>query len=95
MQHRHSFESVDRALRDIMSTVLPSRSDIPFGGITVVFGGDFRQILSVIPKASRAQVIGASLNSSKLWDHCKVFLLEKNMRLTSSRTELENKDCRI
>ncbi|XP_074352948.1 uncharacterized protein LOC141692109 [Apium graveolens] len=41
MQHRHSFESVDRSLRDIMSSVDPSRAGIPFGGITIVFDEDF------------------------------------------------------
>ncbi|XP_074352042.1 uncharacterized protein LOC141691202 [Apium graveolens] len=92
MQHRHSFESVDRSLRDIMSSVDPLRAGLPFGGITIVFGGDFRQILPVIPKASRAQIVGASLNSSKLWQHCQVFLLEKNMRLTYGSTEAENKE---
>lgn len=74
MQHRHGFESVDRSLRDIMSSVDPSKAGLPFGGITIVFGGDFRQTLPVIPKATRAQIVGASLNSSKIWDHCKVLL---------------------
>ncbi|XP_074378443.1 uncharacterized protein LOC141719980 [Apium graveolens] len=91
MQHRYSFESVDRNMRD-MSSVDPSKVGVPFGGITVVFGGDFRQILPVIPKASRAQVVGASLNSSKLWDYCKVYQLEKNMRLTSGRSAEERKE---
>ncbi|XP_074323911.1 uncharacterized protein LOC141660823 [Apium graveolens] len=77
MQHRHAAKSVDRSLRDIMTSVDPERASLPFGDITIVFGGDFRQILPVIPKASRAQVVSASLNSSKIWDHCRVFLLEK------------------
>ncbi|XP_074364503.1 uncharacterized protein LOC141705465 [Apium graveolens] len=92
MQHRHSFESVDHNLRDIMSFVDPSRAGVLFGEITVVFGGDFRQVFPVILKASRAQVVGASLNSSKLWDYCKVFQLEKNMRLTSGRSAEERKE---
>ncbi|XP_074373466.1 uncharacterized protein LOC141713790 [Apium graveolens] len=50
------------------------------------------QILPVIPKASRAQIVGASLNSSKLLQHCQVFLLEKNMRLSSGSIEAENKE---
>ncbi|XP_074342909.1 uncharacterized protein LOC141680634 [Apium graveolens] len=89
IQHRHVAESVDRSLRDIMTSVDPERASLPFGGITIVFGGDFRQILPVIPKASRAQVVSASLNSSKIWDHCRVFLLEKNMRLSYGKTEQE------
>lgn len=41
-QHRWAPEAVDRALRDLRN------SDRPFGGITVVFGGDFQQILPVV-----------------------------------------------
>ncbi|XP_074374063.1 uncharacterized protein LOC141714443 [Apium graveolens] len=73
MQHRHAAESVDRSLRDIMTSVDREKASLPFGCITIVFRGDFRQILPVIPKASRAQVVSASLNSSKIWDHCRVF----------------------
>lgn len=54
MQHRHVFESVYRILRDIMSSVDPSKGGLPFVGITIVFCGDFHQTLPVIPKASRA-----------------------------------------
>ncbi|KAL8154991.1 hypothetical protein AgCh_000381 [Apium graveolens] len=83
MQHRHAFECVDRSLRDIMSDVDKRRAKKHFGGITIVFGGDFRQILPIIPKASRAEVVCATLNKSKLWDFCEVFLLKQNMRLNA------------
>ncbi|XP_031099712.1 uncharacterized protein LOC116003911 [Ipomoea triloba] len=43
-----------------------------FGNKTVVLGGDFRQILPVIPKGSRQDVVGASINSSYLWNNCKI-----------------------
>ncbi|XP_074346636.1 ATP-dependent DNA helicase RRM3-like [Apium graveolens] len=89
MQHRHAAESVDRSLRDIMTSLDPERASLPFGGITIIFGGDFRKILPVIPKALRAQVVSASLNISKIWDRCRVFLLEKNLRLSSGKTEQE------
>ncbi|XP_074376704.1 uncharacterized protein LOC141718223 [Apium graveolens] len=41
MQHRYAFECLDRSLRDIMKSVDPKRYSMPFGGITVVLGGDF------------------------------------------------------
>ncbi|XP_074363854.1 uncharacterized protein LOC141704500 [Apium graveolens] len=41
MQHRHAFECLDHSLKDIMKAVHPSRLELPFGGITVVLGGDF------------------------------------------------------
>lgn len=91
MQHRYAFEAVDRTLRDIMSAVDASRASKPFGGITVVFGGDYRQILPVIPKAGRPVIVAASLNRSRLWDFATVHLLKTNMRLHSGRSSEEVK----
>ncbi|XP_074336465.1 uncharacterized protein LOC141673609 [Apium graveolens] len=91
MQHRHAFESVDRSLGDIMSVIDKRRAKKPFGGITVVFGGDYRQILPVIPKASRAEVVGSIFNKSKIWEFCQLFLLKQNMWLHAGNTEMENK----
>ncbi|XP_031108399.1 uncharacterized protein LOC116012864 [Ipomoea triloba] len=56
---------------------------MPFGGKTVVLGGDFRQILPVIPKGTRQDIVGATINSSYLWRYCKVLRLTKNLRLTA------------
>ncbi|XP_074351859.1 uncharacterized protein LOC141691008 [Apium graveolens] len=91
MQHRHAFECVDRSLRDIMSAIDKSRAKKPFGGLTIVFGRDFRQILLVIPKASRVEVVCSTLNKSKLWESCEVFLLKQNMQLNAGNSDLENK----
>ena len=76
MVHRHCFEAFDRTLKDVTDC-----DDKPFGGKVVVFGGDFRQILPVIPCGSRQDVVHASLNKSFLWDHCTVLKLTENMRL--------------
>jgi len=40
---RQGVEALDNSLRDIME-----RPNLPFGGKTVVFGGDFRQVLRVV-----------------------------------------------
>ncbi|GJY45491.1 ATP-dependent DNA helicase PFH1-like protein [Tanacetum coccineum] len=48
----------------------------------MVFGGDFRQVLLVIPKGSRQDIVSASLKQSHLWDHYNVLKLPANMRLT-------------
>jgi ATP-dependent DNA helicase PIF1 len=50
-------------------------------------GGDFRQILPVITKGSRGEILNATTNSSKLWKHCKVLKITKNMRLKSDVTD--------
>ncbi|CAN1821283.1 ATP-dependent DNA helicase PIF1 [Linum perenne] len=57
------------------------RTKFPFGGITVVFGGDFRQILPVIPKATRTEIVNSSIKRSYLWDDMNVIKLCQNMRL--------------
>ncbi|KAF7820632.1 uncharacterized protein G2W53_026087 [Senna tora] len=56
----------------------------------VVLGGDFRQILPVIPRAVREDIVLASLNSSYLWPSCKVLSLTKNMRLYQGYSVEEN-----
>ncbi|XP_047964804.1 uncharacterized protein LOC125209244 [Salvia hispanica] len=81
MIHKHCIEAVDRTLRDIMRVCNELNSNKPFGGKTVVFGGDFRQILSAVPKGSRQDVVNATINSSYLWKRCTVLRLTKNMRL--------------
>lgn len=74
MQNRYGPEALDRTLRDLR------QDDRWFGGITVVFGGDFQQTLPVIPKGSRQEMVGASLLKSPLWAHIKVLHLKQNMR---------------
>ncbi|XP_012844588.1 PREDICTED: uncharacterized protein LOC105964630 [Erythranthe guttata] len=59
------------------------QADKPFGGKVVVLGGDFRQILPVVLKASRQDIVHATINSSPLWNFCCVMKLTKNMRLQS------------
>ncbi|PIA50576.1 hypothetical protein AQUCO_01200041v1 [Aquilegia coerulea] len=81
MQHRFCIEAVDRSLQDIME------NNKPFGGITVVLGGDFKQTLPVVPKGTREQIVGASLRNSNLWSQVEVLSLVKNMRLDSSDPE--------
>ncbi|XP_057458980.1 uncharacterized protein LOC130749617 [Lotus japonicus] len=71
MLNKHCFEALDRSLNDIMKTQFTHSYDIPFGGKVVVLGGDFRQILPVISKGSRSEIVGSAINSSYLWKHCK------------------------
>ncbi|GKC56059.1 ATP-dependent DNA helicase PIF1-like protein, partial [Tanacetum coccineum] len=89
MTHRHAFEALDRTLRDVLRLNNPANSELQFGGMTVVFGGDFRQILPVIPKGSRQDVVNASINRSYIFDNCTVLKLTTNMRLKSGGTPEE------
>ena len=53
MAHKFCFEALDQSLRDIIKA--KSSSDKNFSGKVMVFGGDFRQILSVIPRGKFCQ----------------------------------------
>jgi len=48
MAHKLCFETLDRMLNDIMKEQMKSN---------LVFGGDFRQILPVIPRGSRSDIV--------------------------------------
>ena len=60
MTHKCCFEALDRTLRDILSETYSGNAIVPFGGVPVVLGGDFRQILLVVPKGPRKAIIAAS-----------------------------------
>ena len=80
MAQKNCIESLDRTLRDVMKSKR-NTEESPFGGITIVFSGDFRQVLPVIPKASRTEIVNSSIKRSYLWQHCMVMKLHQNMRL--------------
>lgn len=89
MLHKHNFETLDRTLRDIMSSVDQANKEKPFGGKTVILGGDFRQILPVVRKGSREKIVSSAINASILWGNCKVLNLTTNMRLSGSNIQSE------
>ena len=86
MTHRNCFEALDRSMRDILSS-----SEL-FGGKPMLLGGDYRQILPVVENGTRADVVNASLNSSYIWDHVKIFYLTENMRLQKSTLSFREKE---
>lgn len=87
MVQRFCVEALDRSLRDIMRFSNPKSMEQPFGGKVVVFGGDFRQILPVIPKGSRQDIVYSAINSSYLWDFCRVLSLTPNMRIQAGSSD--------
>ncbi|CAN0839971.1 hypothetical protein LINGRAHAP2_LOCUS2707 [Linum grandiflorum] len=84
MVHRLSFEAVDRTLCDVMNIPTEGPNYKPFGGKTVILGGDFRQTLPVITDGSRGDKLAACLTRSYLWNHCILLELHANMRINDS-----------
>ncbi|XP_073059734.1 uncharacterized protein [Primulina eburnea] len=74
MANRYAFESVSKSFQDIMEI------QIVFGGKTMVFGGDFRQVLPVVKRGSKAEQIAASISRSTFWHCVKIIHLQQNMR---------------
>jgi PIF1-like helicase len=56
MPYRYYYEAVDRSLQDIYKM-----SKTSFSGISIVFKGDFAQILSVISRSYYTLTVNASL----------------------------------
>ncbi|CAM9337287.1 unnamed protein product, partial [Scytosiphon promiscuus] len=75
MSHKFAPEALDLTLRDLRRC-----DDKPFGGATVLFSGDFRQVGPVVLFGTPADVVEASLISSHLWQHVQRFRLVLSMR---------------
>lgn len=92
MAHRYGIELVDRLLRDIMGAPLHNRhlQSVPFGGKVVLFGGDFRQCLPIVPHGSRDDVVNACVKRSPLWSHIRTVRLTENMRVQRARAAAQD-----
>ncbi|VDN04330.1 unnamed protein product, partial [Onchocerca ochengi] len=73
--HKTSIEALDRSLQDLSGNIRP------FGNALILFAGDFRQTLPVIPRSTPADEINARLKYSALWRHVKTFKLTTNMHV--------------
>nr|GEU74189.1 hypothetical protein [Tanacetum cinerariifolium] len=67
-------EEVDQTMQDITWVKLP------FSGKIMVLGGDFRQVLLVVRRRTRAQIVDSSLRMSPLWSIIKRMRLTINMK---------------
>ncbi|CEP09519.1 hypothetical protein, partial, partial [Parasitella parasitica] len=76
MISKDQIETVDRTFQDIL------KNSLPFGGCLVVFAGDFRQVLPVIPGASRSGIVSQCINTCYFWPRGVAKLkLQTNMRV--------------
>ncbi|XP_074277292.1 uncharacterized protein LOC141600935 [Silene latifolia] len=74
MAKRQSIEYFEKTLRDVCS------STEMFGGKIVVFGGDFRQVLPIIPKSTLQEAVNSSFVMSPLWHELERLHLTVNIR---------------
>ncbi|XP_056687837.1 uncharacterized protein [Spinacia oleracea] len=74
MARKENVESLDLLLRDLCD------ADLLFGGKLIVFGGDFRQVLPVLPRKTQREAVAVSLVSFVLWARMIRFLLTENIR---------------
>jgi hypothetical protein len=84
MGHKHIYECLDRSLRDVRGE--PQKV---FGGLTVLFCGDWKQILPVVPRGSAGQIVSATLKYSYIWTHVIPLALTINMRVQNATTSEE------
>ncbi|KAF1872278.1 hypothetical protein Lal_00028186 [Lupinus albus] len=89
MTHKYCFEALDKSLGDIVGT---TNDLVQFGGKVIVFGGDFRQILPVVPRGCRSDIMHATINASYLWHQCTVLTLTNNMRLKNHNNASDIKE---
>ncbi|XP_071721366.1 ATP-dependent DNA helicase PIF1-like [Rutidosis leptorrhynchoides] len=57
MTQRYAFEALDKTLRDILGAKKEENRGKLFGGMPILLGGDFIQILPFIPKGKRQEVV--------------------------------------
>ena len=85
MEHRYLYECLDHSLQDVRG------NNKPFGGLTILFSGDWKQILPVVKRGSQAQVRDATLKKNHtyertynhwncisiiVYNHCKTYEIQ-------------------
>ena len=89
MTHLDIFESVNQTLKDL-------RSDKrPFGGVSVILGGDFRQCLPVVRNGSRSEQVNASILRSATFADFGHFTLTENLRVRNCITSDPSRSARL
>jgi hypothetical protein len=74
MTKRQPVETLDRSLQDIMGC------ELPFGRKVMMFGGDFKHVLPVVPWGTRAQITDVTMLRSYIWKDVQKICLTRNMR---------------
>ncbi|XP_071652233.1 uncharacterized protein [Temnothorax longispinosus] len=79
----HVLTAVDKLFKDLM------KNPRPFGGKVILFAGDFRQNLPVVPHAHKAAIIESTVKYNPIWRNVIQIKLQQNMR-TADEKEFAN-----
>ncbi|XP_021744315.1 uncharacterized protein LOC110710340 [Chenopodium quinoa] len=74
MTMKQNLKSSNLLLQDIYGNIMT------FGGKVIVFGGDFRQVLLVVPQNTMKEAVETSIVTSNLWPKFIKFRLTENIR---------------
>ena len=59
--------------------------------MTIILGGDFRQILPVITSGTKEHIIDATITNFYLWPYFEILTLTENMRLKQNNISFQEK----
>ncbi|XP_072754275.1 uncharacterized protein [Anoplolepis gracilipes] len=79
----HALTAVDKLFKDLM------KNERPFGGKVILFAGDFRQNLPVVPHAQKVALIESTVKYNPIWRNVTQVKLQQNMR-TGEEKEFAN-----
>ncbi|UYV63730.1 hypothetical protein LAZ67_2005450, partial [Cordylochernes scorpioides] len=74
MAPKDALRCINNLLKEIM------QNEKPLGGKTIVFGGDFRQTLPVVPHGTQAAIVESSIKFHPLWKKFNILKLDNNIR---------------
>ena len=84
MVNKLCFEALEKTLRNILRDKYENSADRPFGGLTLVCGGDLTNTTNY-SKGTRSDIFDAALNSSPLWHFFSIYELKENMCLSPGK----------
>ena len=92
MAPAHGVDAVDSLFKELLAEDPHVPSSKPFGGAVFLFGGDFRQILPVVPHGSRTEILSSCMKNSKCWSQIQVIKLDQNMRANDENDLSQSRD---
>ena len=86
MAVKNIFKAVEILFTDCMSynNHLFQNTNHKFGGQKIIFCGDFRQVLPVVKRGNRTQIVNATIKKTDFWKNVIKLKLTENMRIKSA-----------